>query len=210
MWATIFGYFTLKDSYILPPALGGSGSLYNQFIDFPYIKHPPLYRFYFTGTMGYHVGSIMTHVFSKEKSNDYLEMMLHHLCTIYLYGFSYMTNCLIGAVVSLIHDIPDVAIAWTRAWAESEYKAVAAYSFIISLIIWLYTRLTMLPWCIYVSTFKLEVFASSPYVQPIFGFLLSCLFILHIYWFILCCRILLNYFDKGVAEDLQNNSGSIP
>lgn len=27
--ALIFGYLTLKDSYILPPALGGSGSFYN-------------------------------------------------------------------------------------------------------------------------------------------------------------------------------------
>jgi hypothetical protein len=71
------------------------------------------------GTMGYHIGSILNHCFANEKSNDFLEMMLHHLCTIYLYGFSYMTNTLIGAVVALIHDLPDVPIAWTRAWSES-------------------------------------------------------------------------------------------
>ena len=27
--AAIFGYITLKDSYVLPPSLGGSGSFYN-------------------------------------------------------------------------------------------------------------------------------------------------------------------------------------
>lgn len=57
--AAIFGWLTLRDSYVLPPMLGGSGSFYNQFIDFPYIKHPPLYKYYFTGTMGFHVAAMI-------------------------------------------------------------------------------------------------------------------------------------------------------
>lgn len=59
--STFFGWYTLKDSYILPPALGGKGSLDNLFTDFPYIKPPPLYKYYFTGTMGYHIGSLLHH-----------------------------------------------------------------------------------------------------------------------------------------------------
>jgi hypothetical protein len=200
--AATFGYITMKDSYIMPTFLGGHGSLYNQFLDYPYIKYPPLYKFYFTGTMGYHVASILKHLFSKEKSNDYLEMLLHHLCTIYLYGFSYMTNCLIGGVVSFIHDLPDIPIAWTRAWSESEYKTTTAVSFAFSLVVWLCTRLTALPYIIYVTIFRLELYVKSPYIQPIYGILLSCLFFLHIYWFILCVGILANFFTKGVAEDL--------
>jgi hypothetical protein len=65
--ATFFGWYTLKDSNILPPGLGGKGSLYNQFKDFPYLNPPPYYRFYFTGTMGYHMGSLLTHFFAKKK-----------------------------------------------------------------------------------------------------------------------------------------------
>jgi hypothetical protein len=53
--AAIFGFLTLKDSYVLPPSLGGSGSFYNQFKDYPYITPPPLYKYYFTGTMGFHI-----------------------------------------------------------------------------------------------------------------------------------------------------------
>ena len=191
--ATIFGWYTLKDSHILPPALGGKGSLDNMFIDFPYLTPPPLYRFYFTGTMGYHIGSLLHHIFAHKKANDYLEMMFHHLVTFYLYAFSYMTNTLIGAVIALIHDIGDIGVTWTRSWSESNHKYVTAYSFILTLVAWLYTRLTMLPWCIYVATFKLEVYTISPYVQPIFGFLLTCLFCLHIYWFWLCIKIVLNF-----------------
>lgn len=45
----------------------------------------------------------------------------------------------------------------------------------------------------------------SPYVQPIFGFLLSCLLILHVYWQYLMIGILLTYAKKGVAEDTVND-----
>ena len=130
--AALFGWLTLKDSYILPPGMGGKGSLWDQFKDFPYIQHPPMYRFYFTGTMGYHVGGLLNLFFAKKKHNDYIEMMFHHIVTAYLFVFSYMTNTLIGAVVALLHDFADVFISWTRVWAETKYAAVTAYSFAVA------------------------------------------------------------------------------
>ena len=66
-------------------------------------------------------------------------------------------------------------------------------------------RVFWLSQCIYVSTIKLEVYALSPYVQPIFGFLLTCLLCLHIYWQYLMIGILLTYAKKGVAEDTVND-----
>lgn len=152
--------------------------------------------------MGYHIASLVEHLFSKEKQNDHVEMMFHHLVTFYLYAFSYLTNTFIGGPIAYIHDISDTFIAFTRMFAESDYKRVTAYSFVVCLIVWFHTRLYMFPQCIYYSTYKLEVYAGSPYLKPIFSFLLCCLFILHIYWFILCCRILANYFIKNVTEDL--------
>lgn len=59
-------------------------------------------------------------------------MMFHHLVTAYLFAFSYMTNTLIGAVVALIHDFPDILVSWTRVWAETDHKRVTAYSFIVT------------------------------------------------------------------------------
>lgn len=109
-------------------------------------------------------------------------MMFHHLVTGYLFAFSYMTNTLIGAVVAYIHDFTDIFISWTRVWAETECKKVTAISFFIGQIVWSYMRIYWLFQCIYVSTVRLEVYVLSPYVQPIFGFLLSCLLTLHIYW----------------------------
>ncbi len=70
-------------------------------------------------------------------------------------------------------------------------------------------RIYWLSQCIYVSTIKLEVYGLSPYIQPIFGFLLSCLLMLHIYWQYLMIGIIFNYVEKGVAEDTVNNIKSV-
>ena len=91
-------------------------------------------------------------------------MMFHHIVTAYLYAFSYMTNTLIGAVVAFLHDATDLFICFTRVWAETECARVTAYSFIVAQVMWFYMRVFWLSQCIYVSTIKLEVFASSPYV----------------------------------------------
>jgi hypothetical protein len=203
-FASVFGWYTLKDSFILPPSLGGKGDLYDTFKTFPTVDLPPLYHLYFTGTMGYHIGGLISLFFAKEKQNDYIEMMFHHLVTFYLYAFSYLTNTLIGGVVAYIHDIGDIFVSWTRIWAESEYKRTTGYSFVLTILVWIYTRLIMFPMCIYVSTYKLEVYAGSPYIKPIFGFLMGCLYILHVYWFILCCRILMNFCKTNSTDDLQN------
>jgi hypothetical protein len=70
-FSTAFGWYVMKDSYFFPPCLGGKGSLYAQFTDFPYITPPPLFKIYFTGTMGYHIGSLLHHAFTQKKANDY-------------------------------------------------------------------------------------------------------------------------------------------
>lgn len=133
--------------------------------------------------------------------------MFHNLAACYLFGFSYISNTLIGVVIVFIHDIADVFVTWTRAWAESDFKKVTACSFLVTIIVWCYTRIYMLGLCIYVATIKMEVYAISPYVQPIFGFLLTCLLVLDIYWFFVFIKIIKIFLTKGVYEDLQNKSG---
>ena len=57
---------------------------------------------------------------------------MHHLVTVYLYGFSYMSNTLIGAPVAFLHNWADVCVSFTRIWSESDYKKMTAYSFILA------------------------------------------------------------------------------
>lgn len=68
-------------------------------------------------------------------------MMLHHLVTIYLCGFSYLTNTLIGGVISYLHNSGDIFVALTRVFSESEYKKTTAISFITTMIVYFHTRI---------------------------------------------------------------------
>lgn len=71
---------------------------------------------------------------------------------------------MIGPVIAFLHDLADIGIAWTRSWAESEYKKMAGYSFAVTLAAWFYTRILVLPQLIYAATIKIEVYVYSPYV----------------------------------------------
>jgi hypothetical protein len=57
---------------------------------------------------------------AKEKANDYVEMVLHHVVTIYLFCFSHFTNTIVGGVVLMIHDSGDILIGFSRFFAETK------------------------------------------------------------------------------------------
>lgn len=143
--ATVIGWLVLRDSFLLPPGLGGSGSLHNAFKSFPYVELPRYYNLYFTGAMGYHVGQAVSQFFAKEKTSDYLEMMFHHIITFHLFAFSYMTNTLMGGIVVYLHDIGDIFIAMSRVFGEQMNHKYTFVSFTTMLVVWAHTRLYMLP-----------------------------------------------------------------
>lgn len=91
-------------------------------------------------------------------------MVFHHLVTIYLFGFSHLTNTIVGGVVLLLHDSSDIFIGFSRIFSETKYSKTCACCFVIALIIYFYTRLLIFPYVIYVSTVKITVYAVSPYL----------------------------------------------
>jgi very-long-chain ceramide synthase len=128
-------------------------------------------------------------------------MLLHHLVTIYLFGFSYLSNQMIGGPVTFLHNWADVAISFTRIWSETKFaNSIALPSFLIMLIIWFYTRLYVFGHLIY-SYYSLEIYTKSPYMQPNFILLLCCLLMLHVYWSILFVKILYGAIFKNMRED---------
>jgi TLC domain len=157
--------------------------------------------------MGYHIGQLVTQiVFEDWKKSDFIEMTLHHAVTVYLFGFSYMGNFIIGGPVTFLHNWADVAISFTRIWNETiHYKTIAMYSFIISQLVWGYTRLYVFGQLI-VSCMTLEVFLYSSCIQPIFGFLLGSLYVLHVYWLTLMLRIT---YKTAMGQDLDDSVSKI-
>ncbi len=93
--------------------------------------------------MGYHIGQLLTQLlFEDWTKSDFIEMTLHHAVTVYLFGFSYMGNFVIGGPVTFLHNWSDVCISWSRMWGETKYyKSIALYSFLFAQLVWMYTRL---------------------------------------------------------------------
>lgn len=210
----LIGWSILKDSYVMPRALGGDGSLYNLMRDFPYATYPSIYKFYFTSNMGFHISQLLTHIASPPLMvhNDYIEMMLHNLVSTYLFAYCYISNTINhGLIVSYLFSLTDLFICWTRVWAESEFKRVAFVSFLLLQFVWIYTRTLFFPYFIWVSCVQLEVYTISPYVQPTFGFLMSLLFVLNSYWLVGSWKILINYMATNETDDLlQKVGGNTP
>jgi len=99
-----------------------------------------------------------------EKLNDFVEMGLHHVVTIYLICFSHITNTLIGGMILVLHDSGDIFIALCRIFNETYYKKTGISLFVLNIIFWAYTRLLIFPYTIYVISIALPVYAVSPYL----------------------------------------------
>lgn len=189
VWATLWGYSVLKDQYYMPKYLGGSGDFGRSMEEFPYAKHTPQLKEYLLITMGYHVGSFVTH-FLGTRRNDFIEMGLHHIVSMYLFGGCYMYNqweC--GAVIAFLHDIADIFGNSSKALSDTKYQVTTAVYFVgLHMPVWFYTRCLVLPYMIS-KAFYMRPPQLNPMVIPFFSYLLCCMFVLHVYWFYLFLKI---------------------
>jgi len=162
-------------------------------------------------TMGYHVGGLISH-FMHPKGNDFLEMALHHFCAFYLFFGYYMANSWeIGMVIAFLHDIADITANITKCGSNTKWTKVTVFFFLINIAVWFHTRLFVLPYqLIYGTIYKACPWWTSTSgengVRIVSGFiyLLSCMTMLHFYWFYIFFNMLKHYAKKGEAEDLQN------
>ena len=57
--------------------------------------------------MGYHLSEAIKHSQSKRRG-DYMEMVLHHMVTLFLYGASYISHrSCEAALIMYLHDFAD-------------------------------------------------------------------------------------------------------
>lgn len=116
-----------------------------------YADHPKGLQEYILVTSGYHVAGFFMHIFSTHKRNDFVEMVLHHVCAVYLFGGLYLLNCWeVGAVIAFLHDIADIFVNIVKFAGETVYDKCAVFCMVMIMIVWGHTRLITLPYCIYV------------------------------------------------------------
>ena len=109
---TIFGYIVLKDLPYFPKSMGGNGHMSAMFSPgFPnsyFHEKPPLFNFYYNINLSYFFCDFIF-LFISEKKSDFINMLLHHICTISLIVFSFITNYSnIGCLVLFCHMESDI------------------------------------------------------------------------------------------------------
>ena len=127
-----------------------------------------------------------------------MEMMLHHLITLFLCAFSYMLNMtLVGAIVMFLHDIADIPTQFVRCFSETTKFKTTICSVVGMIVTWFYTRIIVFPYCIY----QFFIFYPENYQGKGFFFHLCILFVLHVYWFGLMLKAIGKFVAGGKLEE---------
>ena len=203
-----FGYYVLKDQYYMPRSLGGSGDYALVFSKHPYPEHCSGLQDYYMLVITYHLGSLINHVIGKRNS-DFVEMTLHHFVTMGLLLYSYMFNvweC--GAVISFIHDFTDCIGHSVKVSCQLEnYDNTTFYIFATVMVTWGWARNLVFPYCVYqiYNTFfyyKNASFEQGNVTVTIYIYFLSCLVVLHYYWYDLFIKVITKAKYEGKYVDM--------
>jgi len=136
---------------------------------------------------------------------DFWEMLLHHVVTLFLIGFSYLASLTrIGSLVFLTHDLSDLFGYFMKAVVDTSSKPLILFGYVCLLLSWGFCRLYAFP--VYIITTGLNgKDIAHPY--PVEGWLILnvmmiVLFCLHCYWYSLFLKMGYRFASRGVAEDI--------
>ena len=205
--------FFPNDGY--PPKHLPAGWTMNCWIGWPLygnvntpLTSTPLYCYYIMG-LGIYIHQLM-HQFSpiNIRHKDFLEMTLHHVSTILLVTFSFLSNWTrIGVIIFLLHDVADVILEFSKllfyhAHVHIFFQRATDVMFGVFTLTFFGTRLVFLPFVVLVSTIKEAAGIFGWENQAMFGLnsLLIILQILHIYWFCLIVRMIFRLLKTGKVE----------
>ncbi|KAJ4965041.1 hypothetical protein NE237_016890 [Protea cynaroides] len=164
---------------------------------------------------GFYTYSIAALLTWETRRKDFSIMMSHHIITVILIGYSYITRFFrIGSIVLALHDASDVFLESAKISKYSEKEFAASLLFGLFVLSWLMLRLIFFPfWVIKSSSYDLievltlsETYPTSLYY--VFNTMLLMLLVFHIYWWILICAMVMRQLENRgkVGEDIRSDS----
>lgn len=160
----------------------------------------------------YSIGALLTW---ETRRKDFFVTMSHHVVTVILIAYSYMTRFFrIGAVILALHDASDVFVEAAKIFKYSGNDLGASICFGFFALSWFVLRLVIFPfWVIRSSSYYSCEFLrlSEPCMMMIYyGFntMLLTLLVFHIYWWTLIWSMITRQLkNKGkVGEDIRSDS----
>jgi hypothetical protein len=146
--------------------------------------------------------------FLDTKRSDFWEMFLHHVCTVYLITFSYLSNKMrIGIWVLFVHDLSDIFMEMAKLTLYMQVKVVPDLIFVLFAISFFVMRLVIFPGRVIRSCF-VDYWNDSiegGYRAPVY--FLCVLVGLHSYWMFLILKMIYKFMFSGqVEKDIRSES----
>ncbi|XXG72834.1 hypothetical protein AAC387_Pa07g1844 [Persea americana] len=138
---------------------------------------------------GFYTYSIFALIFWETRRSDFAVSMGHHVASVILIVLSYIFRFTrVGSIVLALHDASDVFIETGKM---SKYSGYECYEVLLDL-----------------DKEKHKV--DGPIYYYLFNTLLFCLLVIHIYWWVLMCRMLANQIKaRGrLGDDVRSDSES--
>lgn len=161
---------------------------------------------------GFYIYSIAALLLWETRRKDFSVMMSHHIITVFLIGYSYITRFFrLGSVVLAIHDASDVFLEGAKILKYSGKELGASVMFGLFAVSWLILRLIIFPfWVIRATSINLldALRPSEWMVYYICNALLLNLLVFHIYWWILIFNMIMRQLkNRGeLGEDIRSDS----
>ncbi|XP_005094084.2 ceramide synthase 5 [Aplysia californica] len=165
--------------------------------------------------MGFYVSLLFSILLLRDhKKKDKTTMYAHHVITLFLLVASWVTNLVrVGTLVLAVHDVADPGLALAKMAWHAKRKAAAEKIFFFTILLWVLSRLTILPFGIIRSsmfeTQEVSVIGPDAGLFWVLNALLCALVFLHITWTISIVRIAMQKFTHGeLQRDVRSETDS--
>ncbi|CAG5958068.1 unnamed protein product [Menidia menidia] len=202
-WRCVFYLFAFIGGIL---ALYDKPWLYNLrevWASFPKQSLLPSQYWYYLLELGFYLSLLLSLTFDV-KRKDFKEQVVHHIATITLLSFSWISNYIrIGTLVMVIHDSSDILLEGAKVFNYAKWHRTANGLFVVFTALFMFTRLVIFPfWLIHCTwVYPLELFPAF-FGYYFFNIMLLVLQFLHVYWAFLISRMLFKFiFSKLEGDD---------
>ncbi len=206
IFMVMYEYYVLSKESYLPGALLGWGNA-SELWTYGYIPSGSLLNLYMV-SLGYHLHSTIYHSFFVMRRNDYYELVLHHVLTLWLIILSYFEGYIrVGSIIMFMNDIPDIFVYSSKMLSETLFVKASIVSYVGLLLSYLYFRLIVFPMVI-IPTIYTGIYDNPLSTKVAYMGMLLVLYLLQLYWFTLILNIGLNVITTGSRKDIHNSHAS--
>jgi hypothetical protein len=204
--STILGFYALRDLNFFPWTLGGKGEFKNLFKigypDYLFFEKTKLFDFYYNFNLAFSLFDTYI-LISYPSQSDFLLMILHHMATLNLVIFSFLTNYSnIGCIVYFIHYSGDILSMIIRILIHLEVTPIiSCYLTFAFLAIFSYTRLFVFGDVLYNTYSFIFTYDYNIYSLYLCCFL-SIIMILNIIWIVLISIKVYKFLLTGKVEEI--------